>query len=158
VSVFFCFPREKLANPVGACHRPRPFSGEENPTRKGVGSQRLATSAQTRFHKRRFSPWAVIGIPNYRQSGFLGSPGGIFGSSLFWDFGSRPACSSARCKTHSIWPLRLLNSSSAQPRSASSTSGVILNKKLSRLAILTIFHQIGKGSKPCEITDKSFLH
>ena len=36
---FFVCPA-KLANPVGACHRPRPVSGEENPTRKGVSGQR----------------------------------------------------------------------------------------------------------------------
>jgi len=32
---FFVCPA-KLANPVGACHRPCPVSGEESPTRKGV--------------------------------------------------------------------------------------------------------------------------
>lgn len=37
--LFFVCPA-KLANPVGACHRPRPVSGEENPTRKGVSGQR----------------------------------------------------------------------------------------------------------------------
>ena len=30
----------KLANPVGACHRPRPVHGEGNPIRKGVTGQR----------------------------------------------------------------------------------------------------------------------